>query len=90
MAPQTHQSSVPKWMPALSLSWTPLKRIGCSLRTNLTRGSDEKEQKLGQSHSVDPDALVRVTPSCFCSGWAGDGPTIEALEPTVHILFATK
>lgn len=67
-----------------------LKRIGCSLRTNLTRDSDEKEQKLGQSHSVGPDALVRVTPSCFSLGWAGEGPAIEALGPTVHMLFATK
>lgn len=88
MAPQTHQSSVPKWI--LDPPCVSLKRIGCSLRTNLTRGSNEKEQKLGQSHSVDPDALVKVTPSCFCSGWAGDGPTIEALGPTVHRLFATK
>lgn len=67
-----------------------LRRTGCSLRTNLTRGSDEKERKVGQSRSVDPDALVRATSSCFCLGWAGDGPTIEALEPTVHMLFATK
>lgn len=59
------------------------------MRTNLPRGPDKNERKLGQSHSADLHAIVKVTLSCFCSGWAENGPVFEALEPIAHVLFAT-